>query len=252
MSIKIYGNDKKFILGLTLKDDQAVDCNNMAFHHSQSNQNVIQNRRKVAQLLNVNLSNFVFANQTHSQNIYKVTHADRGSGVFSKTTAIANTDALYTDKAGIVLGTFAADCVPVMFYNETCGIIGVIHSGWRGTVNEITCHMFNHLARVEDCQIDHFRVYIGAAISQIKFEVDEDVYEEYHQLRYADDFIDYKNETNKYYIDNQQVVKKQCERIGIPSHRIIIDHLCTFSSKVGFSYRENKTPYRHMGFIMKK
>ena len=53
-------------------------------------------------------------------------------------TAIPDTDALYTYEPNLVLCSFTADCVPVIFYNEVNGLIGVIHSGWQGTVKEIT------------------------------------------------------------------------------------------------------------------
>ena len=56
------------------------------------------------------------------------------------------------------------------------GLIGVIHSGWQGTVKEITTKLFDHLIHVEQCDPKDFRVQIGAALSQEKFEVDEDVY----------------------------------------------------------------------------
>src|SRR5690606_16145635 len=103
---------------------------------------------------------------------------------------------LYTFEKNIVLATFTADCVPVIFYHENSGVIGVIHSGWQGTVKEITVKIFQHLIKNENCQSEHFHVYIGPAISQEKFEVDEDVYERFKQLGYADEFIFYRPETN--------------------------------------------------------
>lgn len=45
------------------------------------------------------------------------------------------------------------------------------------------------------------------ALSQQKFEVDADVYEKFHNLGYAEDFMYYNAQTNKYHIDNQQTVK---------------------------------------------
>ena len=77
----------------------------------------------------------------------------------------------------------------MIFYNEVEGLVGVIHSGWQGTVKEITLKLFEHLAQVEQCDPTDFHVQIGPALSQEKFEVDADVYVKFKDLGYADDFI---------------------------------------------------------------
>ena len=112
--------------------------------------------------------------------------------------------------------------------------------------------VFEHLTQVEHCNPSDFHVQIGAALSQEKFEVDEDVYVKFKDLGYADDFIYYNDQTHKYHIDNQQTVKKQCELAGIPADQITIDPTCTYVSPDGFSYREDKQSGRHLSFIMKK
>ena len=250
--MKIYLNNEKFVAGMTLKEEGAPEQNNTALHVANDLEDVIENRAKVARFLKVELDNFVCAHQTHSANFYKVTRADKGRGVLTQKTAIPNTDALYTFEPGIVLCSFTADCVPVMFYHEACGVVGVIHSGWQGTVKEITRRVFRHLIDVEKCNPEKFHVYIGSALSQEKFEVDEDVFEKFHMLGYAEKFIYYKSETGKYHIDNQKTVRKQCELEGIPSGRIQIDSTCTYISEEGFSYREDKQTGRHLSFMMKK
>lgn len=78
------------------------------------------------------------------------------------------------------------------------------------------------------------------------------MFDKFRALGYADEFMFYRSETGKYHIDNQKTVKKQCELVGIPSDRIKIDPTCTYISKVGFSYREDKQTGRHMSFIVKK
>src|SRR5690625_734584 len=122
MSMKIYEENEMVTLGMTLNNKDIYQNNNMAFHRSQNDKEIIANRKRIAQYLNVTLNDFVFANQTHRTNFYKVTHRDRSCGAFSKDTAIQNVDALYTRESNVVLCIFAADCVPVIFYNKNCGI----------------------------------------------------------------------------------------------------------------------------------
>jgi len=252
MKTTIYLNNENLIAGMTVKDEAELEFNNMALHICENPENVVRNRKKLAASLHCELDNFVCANQTHSSNFQRVTLADKGRGADRLDTAIADTDALYTYEPNLLLCSFTADCVPVFFYNEVNGLIGVVHSGWQGTVKEITLKLFEHLKQVEHCNPSDLRVQIGAALSQEKFEVDEDVYVKFKNLGYADDFIYYNNQTNKYHIDNQQTVKKQCELAGISTEQITIDPTCTYLSPDGFSYRQDKQSGRHLSFIMKK
>lgn len=252
MKTKIYYNNEQFIAGTTLKDSTELEQNNMALHVCTSPDDVVINRKKLAATLHCDINDFICTQQTHSANFHRATLADKGFGAQQQDTAIANTDALYTFEKDLILCSFTADCVPVIFYNDRHGVIGVIHSGWQGTVKEVTVKLFQHLIETEQCSPQDFHVQIGMALSQQKFEVDADVYEQFNRLGYADDFMYYNAQTNKYHIDNQQTVKRQCELAGIPSHQITIDNTCTFLSNQGFSYRQDKQCGRHLSFIMRK
>ncbi|MBK3493812.1 peptidoglycan editing factor PgeF [Viridibacillus sp. YIM B01967] len=252
MKTNIYLDNEKFIAGITLKDETELESNNMALHACVNPNHVMGNRKKLATSLHCELENFVCANQTHSSNFHRVTLADKGRGADRTDTAITDTDALYTYEPNLLLCSFTADCVPVTFYNEETGLIGVIHSGWQGTVKEISLNVFKHLIQVEHCNPSDLHIQIGAALSQEKFEVDADVYLKFKDLGYADDFIYYNKETHKYHIDNQQTVKKQCELAGIPADLITIDPTCTYLNPEGFSYRQDKQAGRHLSFFMKK
>ena len=45
-------------------------------------------------------------------------------------------DAMWTDRAGVLLGAAAADCVPVLVADPG-GAIGVAHAGWEGTTRRV-------------------------------------------------------------------------------------------------------------------
>ncbi|MBS4218477.1 peptidoglycan editing factor PgeF [Bacillus sp. FJAT-49711] len=252
MKTKLYVNNEKMVAGITLKDLSELESNNTALHACKNLEDVLENRKKLASYLQCELSNFVCAKQTHSSNSYKVTMKEKGRGAHLMETAIPDTDALYTYEPNLVLSSFNADCVPVIFYHEKTGVVGVIHSGWQGTVKEITLKLFKHLVQAENCNPNDFHVQICPALSQEKFEVDEDVYVKFNDLGYADKFMHYNKRTNKYHIDNQLTVKKQCMLAGIPEEKISVDRTCTFKSEDGFSYREDKQCGRHLCFIMKR
>ena len=252
MSLKYYLDNNQFLAGTTLKDEKSPEQNNMALHVCENPMNIIENRQKLASSLNCDINDFVCANQTHSANVHQVTLEDKGRGALKTDDAVANTDALYTFESNTLLCTFTADCVPVIFYNEENGLTGVIHSGWQGTVKEITLKVFQQIIEKHQSNPNDIKVILGPALSQEKFEVDADVYEKFAALEYTNDFMYFNEETNKYHIDNQLTVKKQCELAGIPSENILIDQTCTFQSDEGFSYRQDKRSGRHLSFIIRK
>lgn len=252
MTIKLHENNDKIILGITLFNDRQYENNNMALHSCMQKKDILHNRALLADELNIPLERFACANQTHSANFFKVTEQHIGSGAVDVHTAIPDTDALYTYEKNTVLCSFTADCVPILFHDPSRGLIGAIHSGWQGTVKEISSKLLQHLKAAEQLDLCNLNVWIGPALSQQKFEVDRDVYEKFAALDYAEDFIYFNEETNKYHIDNQLTVQKQFELAGVPVSNIHIDRTCTFIDEQYFSYRQNKTSGRHLSFICMK
>jgi YfiH family protein len=47
-------------------------------------------------------------------------------------------DALWTDRAGVLLGIAAADCVPILVVDPASSRIGAAHAGWQGTRLRVT------------------------------------------------------------------------------------------------------------------
>lgn len=252
MKCKTYFQAPNIMAGTTVKERDLPVQNSMALHTGHDPKAVLQNRLALADLLEEPLDHFVCADQTHSDHFYRVETIDRGCGAVSLAHAIDDTDALYTYEPNIVLTSFTADCVPVLFYHEDNGLIGAIHSGWQGTVKEITKKLFVHLKEEEQCDLSKVHVQLGMALSQEKFEVDEDVYTRFKQLGYADEWMYFKEETGKYHIDNQGVVQKQCELAGIPADQITVDRTCTFLDEEGFSHRQDRNAGRHVSVIVRK
>ncbi len=250
--MKWYLKEALLLAGMTLKNPNKKEENNMAFHTAKDPRTVLENRQALAQSLGIPLTSFVFAQQTHSDHFYEVKKEDQGRGALEETTAIPDTDALYTKEKNLVLTVCTADCVPVFFYNERAKIIGIIHSGWSGTVKEITPKTLDYIRQKEAVRMEDFSIVIGSALCQEHFEVDRDVYELFSSLGYADPFITYKAKRKKFHIDNQQVIKEQCRRIGILEEKIQIDTSCTFSSPTGFSYRQDRQAGRHLSFIVQR
>lgn len=251
--IHYYHNTDTLKMGITLRNLTLPDQGNMGIVAPQTRTDVLKNRHIFLKALNLTPSHYVQAHQTHSKHCVQVTQADGGRGFFDPSTAFDQTDALYTLEPDLLLAIFTADCVPLLFYDEESPLIGAIHSGWRGTVQNITQATFSTIFdRHPHLKPDTFHVQLGPSLSPLHFEVDKDVYEQFKGLNEASDCISYDSARKKWHIDNRRVVKNQCLKAGILEKNIRLYPLDTYESPYGFSYRENHTPRRHLHFIWRK
>ena len=80
-------------------------------------------------------------------------------------------DALVTNRPGIVLGIVTADCGPVLFADQTAGVVGAAHAGWRGAHGGI---LQNTLAAMEalGAKRPDIAAVLGPTIAQESYEVD--------------------------------------------------------------------------------
>ena len=91
---------------------------------------VKKNRELIAQAIGVEVADFTYTQQTHTTNVKRVYARERGQ-------SFPETDGMITDVPGICLVTSYADCVPLYFVDPVKKVIGLSHSGWRGTVGKI-------------------------------------------------------------------------------------------------------------------
>ncbi len=91
---------------------------------------VLENRDRVARHLGASGSELLTCFQIHSATAVVVDApwvAD----------AQPKADALVTRTRGLVLGTLAADCAPVLFADPEAGVIAAAHAGWKGALGGI-------------------------------------------------------------------------------------------------------------------
>lgn len=106
----------------------------------------------------------VRCHQIHSNHISYVTEKDIGR-------ILENTDGLITDCSGVTLCVKVADCIPVLFWDETGQVIGAVHSGWRGTVSGISRVCVEKMRALGAGKI---HAAIGPSIKHCCYEVKDD------------------------------------------------------------------------------
>lgn len=99
------------------------------------------------------------------------------------------TDGLITDRPGVALLIKYADCTPIVLFDPVKRVQAVLHSGWRGTVQEISAHALERLESDFMCRREDLVVYLGPSIDQMSYEVGLEVYEAFGDFKARDQFF---------------------------------------------------------------
>ncbi len=120
--------------GISIDGDMSL---NLGFHTSDSDENVLENRRRLAEAVSIPFDRFTHQVQVHSCNIMVVDSYHRGMGSLNQESAIQHNDGMVTATGDICLMTKSADCVPILLYDPVERIAAALHAGWKGMVQNI-------------------------------------------------------------------------------------------------------------------
>lgn len=156
---------------------------------------------------------------------------------------LVQADGLVTNVRGIVLCTYHADCTPIYFYDRNKQVVGSVHAGWRGTLENIVKEIVDVMETTYACDVKDIKLGIGPAICSNCYEVKEDVYSKFldvygeEVLRFEDDLV---------FLDTARANVINAIRCGIPRENIVESNFCTScNEEILYSYRrDNKSKNR--------
>jgi YfiH family protein len=141
-----------------------------------------------------------------------------------------------------------ADCLPVLFCNKQGTVVAAAHAGWRGLQSGI---LEKCVAKM-NCEPHDIIVWLGAAISQNRFEVGEEVREAFIAVHHesAVAFIRNPANPNKWLADIYQLASIHLGKVGIANHAIYGGGRCTYDEHALFySYRREARTGRMASLI---
>ncbi|MFO1048038.1 MAG: peptidoglycan editing factor PgeF [Geminicoccaceae bacterium] len=124
---------------------------------------VATNRARVAEALGVKPPHLVTARQVHGVAAVPVTEPWDNLDA-------PEADALVTDRPGLLLGVLTADCGPILLADESAGVIGAAHAGWRGAFDGVIEAVVAAMARLgarRECIV----AVLGPCIGPRSYEV---------------------------------------------------------------------------------
>jgi hypothetical protein len=156
---KVFESFKNVFAFTTTK--QTLDIENVRFS------NLPENKIKLAEKLGLPSRSLVFPDQTHTNCVTEISEVPES--------AIQETDALVSNKAGICLCVQTADCVPVLLFDPVANVVSAVHAGWRGTVGKIVENAVTQMVSKYGTLPENIRAAIGPSISPAIYEVGDEV-----------------------------------------------------------------------------
>lgn len=222
------GHFKSLNTGLMTGDDDA---------------SVQKNRQRIARCMEAD--ELCFARQVHGTRILVLSKARPPyfiPATLPESHAPGSADAMVTDICGKFLTIQVADCQSVLLYDPQKQVIANIHSGWRGSVNNIISATVRAMQSEFGCQPGHVLAGISPSLGPCCAE-----------------FIHYPQEIPEYlwrfrcranHFDFWQISRMQLENAGILPHHIESSGICTkCNPHLFFSYREKKQTGRFVSVI---
>lgn len=207
---------------------------NLAFHVGDDTGDVIENRKRICALFNLNHDDLVCAEQVHGNEVALVGEHDAGRGALAFENAIKGADALITSDSMVPLALFFADCTPVVVVDKERRVVGVAHAGWRGIYSDIIEATVESLCRVQSSAKQDLLAFIGPSIGGCCYQVGPDLIE-----KFGARFSDISGWLNGSCLDLREIAVSQLTKSGLLVDNIYTCNNCCTScrNETYFSYR---------------
>lgn len=237
---------------------------NLSFTRGDEEKAVLENYSRVAEVLGVERSRIVCSDQTHTTNVRVVKREDMGKGI-ERERDYTDVDGLITAEKGVVLATFYADCVPLYFVDPVKEVIGLSHSGWRGTAGRMGEVTVRRMQQEFGCNPADIYAAVGPSICRECYEVSSDVKQAFEQAFSENEYLagnhaceqiffqknEKQKEEGKYQLDLHLANRLILLGSGIlPQHLAVTDICTAHNPDYLFSHRKTEGRRGNLGAFL--
>ena len=228
----------------------AFDSLNLGMHTQDDRENVQHNFSLFCRDISVSPEHLVLSEQVHETKLHQATEKDCGKGLLEETD-LQGIDGLITDKPGVALATFSADCTPILLLDPQKKVIASIHSGWRGTVQKFARKAAFYMQKAYGSKRSDILAAIGPSIKQCHFEVGEEVYLEFSAAFGSAAERVTRYEAGKYYIDTDALNVMLLLEAGLSRDNISVCDFCTYCREdLFYSHRKSSGKTGRMSAVI--
>lgn len=149
-------------------------------------------------------------------------------------------DALVTGLRGYAIGVRTADCVPVLIYDPVRQAIAAVHSGWKGTVKEISARTLEAMRSGFGTAPEDVLAVVGPSIGPGSFQVGEEVVAAFREAGFPEAVLSFRGPRvpgtmqGGWHIDLWSAVRWTLERCGVRAERIFTSGVDTYGPEARF------------------
>lgn len=177
------------------------------------------NRQIALDALNLSIDSIYDAWQDHGTNVI-LTEKPRGLDQ-----PHIKADILLTDKPGVTLMMRFADCTPIVLHDPVRKVIGLVHAGWKGTVNRAAILAIDAMKSKYGCDPSQILAGIGPSIGPDHYEVGDNVISSAIETFGKDSPVLIRKDNGKSHFDLWTANRLLLEQCGVKN--IEIAGICT-------------------------
>ena len=227
--------------GLSKKQFNSLNCSSS---NEDDKKNVNENRLIAIRNLNLNKKKLILITQTHSSKVIRITKNNLDKNI--------KADGVITSLNNVTLGILTADCAPVIIYDDKNKFVCNLHSGWKGSLNNISKTAIKLFDKYQ-IKRKNLTAIVGPCLGAKNYEVDKNFQRMFIEknIKYSK-FFRYKNK-KKSYFNLRALINYQLSELGLK--KIYNINRDTYSSEnLFFSHRrsthkEEKTTGRLINLI---
>ena len=212
--------------GLSKKQFRSLNCSSS---NDDDKKNVNENRLIAIKNLNLNKKKLILITQTHSSKVIRITKNNLDKNI--------KADGVITSLNNVVLGILTADCAPVMIYDDKNKFVCNLHSGWKGSLNNISQTAIKLFDKYQ-IKRKNLTAIVGPCLGVKNYEVDKNFQRIFIEknIKYTK-FFRYKNK-KKSYFNLRALINYQLSELGLK--KIYNINRDTYSSEnLFFSHRRS-------------
>ena len=189
--------------GLSKKQFRSLNCSSS---NDDDKKNVVENRLIAIKNLNLNKKKLILITQTHSSKVIRITKNNLDKNI--------EADGVITSLNDVVLGILTADCAPVIIYDDKNKFVCNLHSGWKGSLNNISQKAIKLFDKYK-IKGKNLSAIVGPCLGVKNYEVDKKFEKRFikKDVRYAK-FFQYKNK-QKSYFNLRALINFQLSELGL-------------------------------------
>ncbi len=212
--------------GFSNKEFKSLNC---SISSGDNKKIVYKNRLTALKKLKIHKKKLILINQIHSSKVIQIKKSNLNKKI--------KADGMITSLDNVVLGVLTADCAPIFIYDNKCKFICCLHSGWKGTLKNISKNAMN-LFDKNNINRNNLIAIIGPCLGTKNYEVDESFKKRFCNKKSSYSIFFRKKNNTKFFFNLRGLIKYQLKELGLKKiHNINLD---TYSNNnLFFSHRRS-------------